>query len=122
MIKMVVSKEVFFLVVLLKVGVILSRIIPPSDLKPKLIVKTTSGYIQGQHDGYTHGKNKTIYRFRGIPYAEPPVGNRRFEVTYPVLIVTIITDCINMIFFIILDTILCSPYILPFLSKHFRLS
>lgn len=59
---------------------ILSRILKPSELNPKLIVNTTTGLIQGSKSGYTSGKNKTIYRFRGIPYAEPPVGDLRFEV------------------------------------------
>lgn len=40
-----------------------------------LIVQTTTGLVKGEvfHDNW--------YRFRGIPYAEPPVGPLRFEVS-----------------------------------------
>lgn len=38
------------------------------------LVETTDGWVQGE----LYGKN--WYRFRGIPFAEPPVGNLRFEV------------------------------------------
>lgn len=42
----------------------------------KVIVQTTAGLVQGEQ---VYGE-KTWYRFRGIPFAEPPVGNLRFEV------------------------------------------
>lgn len=41
----------------------------------KAIVQTTSGLVLGE----TWSKN--WYRFRAIPYAEPPVGDLRFEVS-----------------------------------------
>lgn len=59
---------------------VFSRILKPSELKPKLIAITTTGLVQGEIAGYTTEKGKTIYRYRGIPYAEPPVGSLRFEV------------------------------------------
>lgn len=42
----------------------------------KAIVQTTGGLVLGE----TWGKN--WYRFRGIPFAEPPIGDLRFEVSY----------------------------------------
>lgn len=41
----------------------------------KVIVQTNSGFVRGEVlDG-------NFYRFRKIPYAEPPVGDLRFEVS-----------------------------------------
>lgn len=77
---MIPGKQVLCLVLILNTVSVLSRILKPSELKPKYIVETTSGLIQGTIAGYTSGKNRTIYRFQGIPYAEPPDGNLRFEV------------------------------------------
>lgn len=79
MIKMIFSKQLVIFTLLLNTVSILSRILKPSELKPKLIVNTTSGLIQGSEAGHT-GNNRTIYKFRGIPYAEPPIGDLRFEV------------------------------------------
>lgn len=42
----------------------------------KMIVQTTAGLVQGEQ----MYPEKTWYRFRGIPFAEPPVGSLRFEV------------------------------------------
>lgn len=41
---------------------------------PSPIVRTTNGLVQGEtlRNGW--------YRYRGIPYAEPPVGYLRFQV------------------------------------------
>lgn len=78
---MIATKQcVVVLVLLLNSVSVFSRILKPSELKPKLIANTTSGLVQGSIAGYTTVKGKTIYRFRGIPYAEPPVGPLRFEV------------------------------------------
>lgn len=77
---MISRKQLLIFILLLNSVSVLSRILKPSELKPKLIVNTTSGLIQGSLAGYTTKKDKTIYRFRGIPYAEPPVGDLRFEV------------------------------------------
>ena len=46
------------------------------------IVLTSLGKIKGR---ITHTKqDKSIFSFRGIPYAEPPVGNLRFAAPQPV--------------------------------------
>lgn len=39
-------------------------------------VKTTYGMLAGELDG-------TVFRFRGIPYAAPPIGERRFRPPQP---------------------------------------
>lgn len=44
----------------------------------KVIVSTSSGLLQGEQGGLIG--NSPWYRFRGIPFAEPPVGGLRFEV------------------------------------------
>lgn len=43
---------------------------------PRLIVKTRQGKVQGVQDG-------SLRVFRGIPYAQPPVGNLRFRPPQP---------------------------------------
>ncbi|KAJ8955015.1 hypothetical protein NQ318_000447 [Aromia moschata] len=48
-----------------------------------LLVKTTAGWVRGEYGGVTRGAGKTVYRFRSIPFAEPPVGNLRFEAPVP---------------------------------------
>lgn len=48
----------------------------------KVIVQTTVGLVQGEQGGITKNTQKAWYRFRGIPFAEPPVGNLRFQVNY----------------------------------------
>ncbi|KAJ8955022.1 hypothetical protein NQ318_000454 [Aromia moschata] len=48
-----------------------------------LLVETTSGWVRGDYGGVTKGTGKIIYRFRSIPFAEPPVGNLRFEAPVP---------------------------------------
>lgn len=45
-------------------------------------VQTTSGVVRGEQGGFIGQSSKHWYRFRGIPFAEPPVGNLRFEVSY----------------------------------------
>jgi hypothetical protein len=48
---------------------------PTEDL---LVVRTTQGYLKGSI--LTSRKGKSIYSFRGVRYAQPPVGNLRFKV------------------------------------------
>jgi hypothetical protein len=43
-----------------------------------LVVRTTKGYLKGSI--LTSRKGKSIYSFRGVRFAQPPVGNRRFKV------------------------------------------
>lgn len=44
------------------------------------IVNTPSGRLKGSL--LYSWTNKRIYSFRGVPFAEPPVGNLRFKVEY----------------------------------------
>lgn len=44
------------------------------------VVKTNSGHVQGVRK-YTLLKNMEYYSFKGIPYAEPPIGSLRFKVS-----------------------------------------
>lgn len=46
----------------------------------RAIVLTKNGFLQGEVI------NEHFYRFSGIPFAEPPVGNLRFEVSITILI------------------------------------
>ena len=46
-------------------------------IEEKLIAKTTSGKIQGYF-------NRGVIKFKGIPYAAPPVGNLRFKPPVPI--------------------------------------
>jgi len=48
-----------------------------------LLVKTDSGYVRGV-PLRTLLTNKEYFAYRGIPYAEPPVGNLRFKVPVPI--------------------------------------
>lgn len=54
--------------------------IAPRD--DELIVRTTLGPIQGST--MKSFRNQTIYAFRGIPYAQPPVGELRFLPPRPI--------------------------------------
>nr|CAI5868612.1 unnamed protein product [Callosobruchus analis] len=47
--------------------------------KNDLIVNTTTGLVRGGYGGKTVGKGRDFFRFRSIPYAEPPLGELRFE-------------------------------------------
>lgn len=44
-----------------------------------VLVQTASGPIRGK-SASTIFDNKLYYAFKGIPYAEPPIGNLRFKV------------------------------------------
>jgi para-nitrobenzyl esterase len=46
-------------------------------MEEKFIVKTTKGKVQGYF-------NRGVIKFKGIPYAAPPIGNLRFKPTVPV--------------------------------------
>lgn len=43
-----------------------------------VIIKTSSGPIRGLKRKYV-GTGNDVYEFRGIPYAKPPIGARRFK-------------------------------------------
>ena len=42
-------------------------------------VNTRNGQVRG-HRAYTIFEQKLFYTFKGIPYAQPPVGGLRFKV------------------------------------------
>lgn len=44
------------------------------------IIKISNGYVNGTR-GVTFNKNESYLAFRGIPYAKPPVGQLRFQVS-----------------------------------------
>lgn len=44
-------------------------------------IRTNAGWVRGATFGTTDVKNRIIYGWKSIPYAEPPVGNLRFEVS-----------------------------------------
>ncbi|KAH8274162.1 hypothetical protein KR044_013294, partial [Drosophila immigrans] len=67
------------LVVAAAVVVQAALMVPVSGEDP--LVSTASGLIQGTRMGSFSGK--TIYAFLGIPYAEPPIGDLRFESPRP---------------------------------------
>lgn len=50
------------------------------DYDDPLIVKTSHGLIKGAYQT-TILKNKTIIAFKGIPYAQPPIGDKRYKVS-----------------------------------------
>lgn len=43
------------------------------------IVKITQGFLRGQIE--QNCKHENYYSFKGIPFAEPPVGKLRFKVS-----------------------------------------
>ncbi|KAG5877265.1 hypothetical protein JTB14_009761 [Gonioctena quinquepunctata] len=56
----------------------------PDELyRRDLTITTSTGVVRGGHGGLTNGKAKDIFRFRSIPFAEPPVGELRFEPPVP---------------------------------------
>lgn len=50
-------------------------------MKRNAIVKVNEGILEGIEKRSTL-TGKSYYAFLGIPYAEPPIGNLRFEVTF----------------------------------------
>nr|XP_023018925.1 venom carboxylesterase-6-like [Leptinotarsa decemlineata] len=52
------------------------------SLRNDLTISTSTGIVRGGHGGQTP-KKRNIFRFRSIPYAEPPLGNLRFEPPVP---------------------------------------
>lgn len=51
------------------------------QIVPGPIVSTKNGPVLGATSKTRDGK--TFYEYFGIPYAEPPVGNLRYEVSFP---------------------------------------
>ena len=71
-------------ILILAVGAITGQIIPPSGfrrVRPGLTVLTSGGPFQGQHE--TYDLFRSIYTYKGIPYAQPPLGNLRFRQPVP---------------------------------------
>lgn len=81
-----------FLVILINVLSVFSARIGSqsanSEVIKHVIVQTTTGLVQGELGGVTPKFRRTWYRFRGIPFAEPPVGSLRFEVSLGVFDMT----------------------------------
>lgn len=46
--------------------------------RPQLLIKVKQGVVRGIEQKLPN--NGIVYCFKGIPYAEPPIGNLRFEV------------------------------------------
>ncbi|CAH1106189.1 unnamed protein product [Psylliodes chrysocephalus] len=61
--------------ILLLVGIVLCS----ADENGSIFVQTSNGIVKGSYGQRTTGDRKLLYWFRGIPFAEPPVGNLRFE-------------------------------------------
>lgn len=55
------------------------------NVTDSLIVEIESGKIRGIEQ-QTIFDEKKFYAFRGIPYAKPPIGERRFLVCIPLLL------------------------------------
>ena len=52
------------------------------DVQRSPVVQTVSGAVVGKIETLPHGK--AVHEYLGIPYAEPPVGERRFAAAKPV--------------------------------------
>lgn len=66
------------------VGLISCQILPPSGIRrvrPGPTIHTRDGPVQGQEE--TYDIFRRIYTFKGIRYAQPPVGNLRFRQAIP---------------------------------------
>lgn len=56
-----------------------------ADVHEHKIVETNYGKVKGIM-GKTFFKEKPFYAFKGIPFAKPPIGERRFKVIYKKLV------------------------------------
>lgn len=63
-------------------SVIVGTCICVSNIEPPKIVLPHGGGVVGSYMTSVGGKG--ILAFRGIPYAEPPIGDLRFQVSEPV--------------------------------------
>lgn len=68
------------LYVFLLVGVVGVLSASLGDSNEGVIVQTATGFVKGEEGGFIGNSDNAWYRFRKIPYAEPPVGLLRFEV------------------------------------------
>lgn len=66
----------FGVIVMLGVAWFLNRLLSPNKY---LVVRTENGSFRGSMETSLRSLTK-FYAFRGIPYAEPPVGRLRFKV------------------------------------------
>lgn len=74
---------IFLLQVFCLSSIVLGSTIPNDEVPANdefKIVQTTSGLVRGRKFT-TLFANKEFYSFRGIPYAEPPIGELRFKVS-----------------------------------------
>ena len=79
------EKWLYTVPVLLGIATFLAFLLIRAQLLPResVIVNTLNGQLRGYTD-YSRGGRK-FYGFRGIPYASPPVGELRFEVTVKII-------------------------------------
>lgn len=88
---LVISMHIFcsiciFLVVLLVLALILcalqKRSSPPTNAIQR-IVSTHAGLVRG-YAAKTHFQRQDYFAYRGIPYAQPPIGELRFQTPQPI--------------------------------------
>ena len=73
-----------FVLLLLAASAITAQVLPPSGIRrvrPGRTVYTRDGPFQGQEE--TYDVFRRIYTYKGIPYAQPPLGNLRFRQPLP---------------------------------------
>jgi len=68
-----------FAILTVFIGIGILYYISLHDIVPGPIVSTTNGPVQGITSKTRDGK--TFYEYFGIPYAKPPVGELRYEVS-----------------------------------------
>ena len=70
------SKSFAFQLILLALGLLV-----PSDAQPTVTVQqgAVAGTAERFQESQFIGVDKTVDVFKGVPFAEPPVGSRRFQ-------------------------------------------
>lgn len=76
------SSSIVSVFALLSIAFTIGAAAPAPTLARPPIVKTNSGDIQGSV-ATSFLDRRTYYSFRGIPFAQPPIGHLRFKVSVP---------------------------------------